>query len=52
MGVEGFEEYLETKTIAVPVDYPARLEAVGVLQSADRVFGAGHAIQRPRLSAL
>ncbi len=30
MGVEGFEEYLETKTIAVPVDYPARLEAVGV----------------------
>ena len=31
MGVEGFEEYLETKTIAVPVDFPARLEAVGVL---------------------
>ncbi len=30
-GVEGFEEYLETKTIAVPVDYPTRLEAVGVL---------------------
>jgi aldehyde dehydrogenase (NAD+) len=30
MGVEGFEEYLETKTIAVPVDYPERLEAVGV----------------------
>jgi aldehyde dehydrogenase (NAD+) len=26
MGVEGFEEYLETKTIAVPVDFPARLE--------------------------
>jgi aldehyde dehydrogenase (NAD+) len=32
MGVEGFEEYLETKTIAVPVDYPARLEAVGVTE--------------------
>jgi aldehyde dehydrogenase (NAD+) len=30
-GVEGFEEYLETKTIAVPVGYPARLEAVGVM---------------------
>jgi aldehyde dehydrogenase (NAD+) len=28
-GVEGFEEYLETKTIAVPIDYPAQLEAVG-----------------------
>jgi hypothetical protein len=27
-GVEGFEEYLETKTIAVPVDYPTRLDAV------------------------
>ncbi|TKD13041.1 aldehyde dehydrogenase family protein [Polyangium fumosum] len=23
MGIEGFEEYLETKTIAVPVDFPA-----------------------------
>lgn len=31
MDVEGFEEYLETKTIAVPVDFPAQLEAVGGL---------------------
>jgi hypothetical protein len=24
MGIEGFEEYLETKTIAVPLDFPVR----------------------------
>ena len=35
MGVEGFEEYLETKTIAVPVEHPERQHTVGVLQTTE-----------------